>query len=117
MEGTSTTYYTPEVTSAVVAHGLMALGLHMAAHDLPLYIGMDTPDRCRGRDRRIEVHLRQQDLDEWAGSIDVDDTTVVTRDDTTYPAEYAVLGRLPDTGVRVRLYVLRNRAQLEAVRA
>ena len=114
---TSTTTYTPspELTATAVAHGLMALGMHMAECALPLYLGISTPDAYSQRGRRIEIHLNDKTFDAWVASIEVDDTSVEARRSSEYPSAYVVLGRLPNSGVRVRLYKLLTRPVVQAV--
>lgn len=109
MEGTSTTTThtgtrSPAVTAAIVAHGLMALGMHMAEHNLPLYLDVETPTACIGRPiDRIVVQLSDQSVDAWADSIEVDSVTFTTLDDVALVEERHILGRLPNSGVRVDL--------------
>ena len=119
MTETSTTYTpSPELISTAVAHGLMALGMHMAECALPLYLGIDTPDAYNNRGRRIEIHLTDKTFDAWVASIEVDDTGIeARREDSDYPTQYVVLGRLPNSGVRIRLYKLLPRPILGAVQS
>lgn len=124
MSETSTTQHTPspEVATAIVAHGLMALGLHMADHPgLPLYTGIRTPDRTTyDQLDRIELHVTGPDrVEAWVASIDVDNVRVEPRGEGagSYPFHRLYFGRLPATGVRVVIEQLLAAIPLEAVRS
>ncbi|MDN4173960.1 hypothetical protein QWY28_13445 [Nocardioides sp. SOB77] len=116
MTGTSTATDTAavSVSTAVVAHGLMALGLHMATRDLPLYADCDTP--ASGHPiNRIEIQLSPISMLPWSESIEVDEIIETPRGRAR---EVHCLGRLPDTGVRVDLwYVALDTARLRSVTA
>lgn len=100
---------TPEVTAALVAHALMALGMHMAENNLPLYLDLETPAAVANRGDRLAVHLGAEALDTWIASIEVDDITTDPIDDAVFTETFHVLGRLPNTGVRVDLFYMAPR--------
>ncbi|CAI9417166.1 hypothetical protein [Nocardioides sp. T2.26MG-1] len=108
MPETSTTTYAPQVTGAVVAHGLMALGLHMAERGLPPYIELETPTTVRRTDRMV-IQLNAHTIDPWMASIEVADVTIDPRPAGLTMDTFHVLGRLPDSGVRVDLVYLAGR--------
>ncbi|WP_435744991.1 hypothetical protein [Nocardioides sp. SYSU DS0663] len=90
------------VTAAVTAHGLMALGLHMAERNLPLYLDIETP-AAGSRLDRILVQLDPTSMIAWVDSVETDELREDHRDRLR---EVHCFGRLPDTGVRVDLYYL-----------
>lgn len=93
------------VLRATVPYALMALGLHMAENNLPLYLGIDTPGTCHGRDT-IRVHLNSWDVEAWVNSIYLDDVEYTERTSKEYRWERRHTGRLPVAGVRVELFDL-----------
>ncbi len=109
MNASSTTTYTPTpaVSTGIVAHALMGLGMHMAEHNLPLYLDVETPSAATLRTlNRLVIQLDAHTIDPWMSSIEVDDITSTRIDDSPFSTDFHVLGRLPGTGVRVDLHYL-----------
>lgn len=117
MEHTASTTK-PVITAGIVAHSLIALGMHIAEHNLPLYTGLRTPDACTDDRDHLTIHLAGEPLlTAWAESIEVDDITVEPRNSDVYPFARHYHGRLPNSGVRVELLELMcsHRSDLAAV--
>lgn len=79
-------------------HGLVALGQHMHTHGLP------DPSQIDVEERGFSIHVRSHDGSPWEQSLHVDGRVL---DNGPGSLDWmTVTGRLPDTGVRVRLIYL-----------
>lgn len=103
------TTHTPAITSAVIAHGLMALGLHMVENNLSPFADVRFPRPGQPLTRAeecIELHITSAAMPAWAASISPDRVEILPRESTMFPFERRHYGRLPDSGVRVVLVEL-----------
>lgn len=94
----------------VVSHSLIALGTHIGERQLP------NPGQIEIERDAIVISVAGSDARAWRQSVIVDS---VSRDGVPGSAvEYVVLdGRLPDSGVRVRVeYLRRSPAPVRAAR-
>lgn len=100
---------TQRLNALTVPYALMALGLHMTEHHLPLYISLTTPSKINGVDA-VQIHVSANDLDAWAATIHLDNVTVTDTDGYArlYRYELRHHGRLPYGGIRVQLLTLHD---------
>lgn len=97
---------------------MLMLSTHMLERSLPVPIGIHFPAPYDWP-QAIRLHLSHiEPVDGWVGSIHVDEEHL--RHTISQSGQYSYrhwLGRLPDSGVRVDLYVAVIEPHLQAVQA